>query len=473
MYEEEDDHLPMAFRNVAFRPDIPQKFRDYSLVHMGMREMGADPEALAKQDNEDRVNSLFAAAFPRITGYQQPRQQTDSMAAMSPSTFQPANFMATDWQNASALSPTTILPAVQSPGLPPFQPEMQRKLSNSSHTMVRTPSHESFTMRPDGSTPPTRSAAMERQGSGASTLSHGLPIWPPASPCTADFDSFFAGGPHSATTPMPLPHGMPQSRSMSVPFPTESRGNRRRRDDSTSAQPSPTYGLGSRVSPTHHAAIPPAKRNRSDAGLAAYGHMHVHCDPPSATAFPFSRDMPGNVQGMLLQSPPGSIDYQAAHQQALAHGRFQQGLAHQQQGAQAVPQLQAPPRRARGSGQARAMPVKTTSQEDSGEESDASFAHAPQAEVEEANHLISAKPAAQATSRDEKQEAAVVENQAEQDEHYSFNGIGFDPFGNQDDGNDFADFNFSADGPMSDWNVDGGQFNIDDLLQFPASQPDE
>lgn len=483
MYEEEDDHLPMAYRNVAFRQDIPQKFRDYSVIHMGMRQFGGSDsdavDAMVKQDNEARVNSLFAAAFPGMSGFQQPRRQTDaSMPEMSPTPFQPSDFISNEWHSNSAISPASVLPTVQSPGMAPFLPEMQRGVSHSPHGMVRTPSHESMTMHRHGSTSSVRSAAsMERQGSGASTtLSRGASAWPPVSPCSADYEGFF-GGPHSATTPIAPSHGMPsQLRSMSVPFPNEPRGSRRRREDEgTSALPSPSYGL-SIVSPNQ--AVPPAKRNRSDAGLAS---ARSNRTPSTATPFPFSREMPGNVQGMILQSP--SIDYQlassAAQQQALAHGRFQQGLVHQH-GTQAVPRLRPPPRKGKGPSHGQTETPTQPRPRTGSSESDMSLAETPQ--LEELSREVKAEAIKkQATmpgspTASPAEVAPTVENQAEQDEPFVFNGsMGgvLDPFDSQSDANCFSEFNFTADGNMSDWNMDGSSFNFDDLLQFPASQPEE
>lgn len=484
MYEEEDDHLPLAFRGVRFRPDIPDKFRDYTMIHMGMRGFGTDSDAMAKQDNEERVNSAFAAAFPGI-GYQPPQRQTEPVQVplVSPTHFQQATAafqFPAEWRGNSTMPQTTTSPMAQSPGLVTFLPEMQRGLSNGSHQMVRTPSHESFAaaMPRHGSTSSGRSTRMERQGSAASmssSLSHGPNIWPPPSPGHTDLDGFF-GAPLSATTPLGSSHGMPQSRSMSVPFPAEPRGNRRRRDEFTPALSSPSYGMPL-VSPSH--SIPPAKRNRSDAGLA-YGHLNR--SPSTITPYPFSLEVPGNVQGMLA-STSGS-DYQhtlsAGHQQNLAYNQlFQQGLAIQQ-GSQAVPRLQPPPRKGKGPGQTR-VPRQPMSRPGSKDSDTAVQSHQPDAakkikvesDTEQAPNTVAATSVAEQVLPKTKTETKHdIEGQAGQDQPYTFDGMGsfLGSFGGQDATGWELDFN------ADDWpagSVDGGSFSFDDLLQFPASQPDE
>lgn len=482
MYEEEDDHLPLAYRNVIFRPDIPDKFRDYTMIQLGMRQFGADSDAMAKLDNEDRVNSAFAAAFPSMHGFQQPQRPTDPMqmpmaspGATTP--FQRASFqMPNDWHTTSTMPQATVLSTAQSPGIAPFLPDMHRGSSNSSNGMIRTPSHESVAAMRHGSTSSIRSANMERQGSGASmtsSMSHTTPIWPPQSP-GMEFDGFF-GGPLSATTPMPTPHGMSQSRSMSVPFPNEPRGNRRRRDDTTPALQSPTNGLPL-VSPNH--SIPPAKRNRSDAG--AYGQL--------TRPHPFSLEVPGNVQGMVLQQqtpgagfPQPTTPSAATFQQAMAYSQFQQGLV-SQAGTKTVPRLQQPPRKIKS-------PTRGLKQPASNNDSKAnqlSSVKKEELDTDEKKGIDTTtatgsadtmSPPMQTKLEEEVSPMTVTkplpETQAAQDDaSYPFDSMGgfLGNFGGQDDSSWGLDFN-TDEWPAAP--VDAGPFSFDDLLQFPASQSDE
>lgn len=478
MYEEEDDHLPLAYRNVIFRPDIPDKFRDYTMIQLGMRQFGADSDAMAKLDNEDRVNSAFAAAFPSMHGFQQPQRPADPMqmpltspGATTP--FQRASFqMPNDWHTTSTMPPqATILSTAQSPGIAPFMPDIHRGSSGSSNGLIRTPSHESIATMRHGSTSSIRSANMERQGSGASmtsSMSHGTPIWPPQSP-GMEFDGFF-GGPLSATTPMPASHGMSQARSMSVPFPNEPRGNRRRRDDATTpALQSPTNGLPL-VSPNH--SIPPAKRNRSDAG-AYNAHMNRH---------PFSLEVPGNVQGMVVQQTPGagfqqpSTPSAAAFQQAMAYNQFQQGLE-SEAATKTVPRLQQPPRKikspTRALKQTAASRPGTIKKEEVDPDEKSSLSTtttvadtmSPPTQIktvdEEVSPMTVTKPLAEVSSAQD--DAAS----------YPFDSMGgfLGNFGGQDDTSSWGlDFN-TDEWPAAP--VDAGPFSFDDLLQFPASQSDE
>ncbi|KAJ4387855.1 hypothetical protein N0V93_008458 [Gnomoniopsis smithogilvyi] len=486
MYEEEDDHLPLAYRNVVFRPDIPDKFRDYTMIQLGMRQFGADSDAMAKLDNEDRVNSAFAAAFPGMHGFGQAQQrQTDSMQVplTSPgaTTFQQAGIpMPNDWHSSSAMPPSTILSTAQSPGLAQFLPEMHRESSSSSNGMIRTPSDESLaTMHRHGSLSSVRSARMERQGSGASmtsSLSHNTPIWPPLSPGNLEFDGFF-GGSLSATTPVSGSHDMSQSRSMSVPFPTEPRGYRRRRDETTPVLQSPNHGMPL-VSPNH--SIPPAKRNRSDA--AAYGNVN---------RYPFSTEVPGNIQGMVVQTPSAGqhATQSTAYQQAMAYGQFQQGLE-SQDSTKAVPRLQPPPRKIKSPNRAPKQSVSRAGNKENAApmqapEMDSTKKVKVEADKEQGLDTTAASfAAADAVSPttvpkgldDELSPKAVskasVDDHGASDESYPFDTMGgfLGSFGGQDDAGWGLDFN------TEEWSaapVDAGAFSFDDLLQFPASQPDE
>lgn len=488
MYEEEDDHLPLAYRSVVFRPDIPEKFRDYTMIQLGMRQYGADSDAMAKLDNEDRVNSAFAAAFPSMHGFGHAQRQTDSMqvpmASPGAAPFQQAGFpMPNDWHGSSAMPQSAVLSTAQSPGLAQFLPEMHRESSNSSSGMIRTPSDESLaTMQRHGSISSARSVRMERQGSGASmtsSLSHGTPIWPPLSPANMEFDGFF-GGPLSATTPGPASHGMSSSRSMSVPFPNEPRGYRRRRDETTPVLRSPNHTMPL-VSPNH--SIPPAKRNRSDA--AAYGSMN---------RYSFSLEMPGNVQGMVVQTPSAGSQQTtpsaAAYQQAMAYGQFQAGLE-SQAGIKTVPQLQQPPRKIKSPSRAQKQSVSQAGAKENGaaskqaHELDSTKKIKVETGKEQGLDATVASFAAEAVSPtnvkrpldDELSPKTVakplaVEEQGAQEESYSFDAMGgfLGNLGGQDDAGWGLDFNTEEwpSGP-----VDAGPFSFDDLLQFPASQPDE
>ncbi|KAJ4422614.1 hypothetical protein N0V82_002733 [Gnomoniopsis sp. IMI 355080] len=471
MYEEEDDHLPLAYRNVVFRPDIPDKFRDYTMIQLGMRQYGADSDALAKLSKEDQVNSAFAAAFPGMQGFGQVQRQTDSMqmplTSPSAAPFQQAGFpMTNDWHNSPVMPQSAALITAQSPGLAQFLPEMHRESSHSSDGMIRTPSHESLaTMQRHGSTSSIRSARMERQGSGASMgSSYSTSMWPPPSPGNMEFDGFF-GGPLSATTPMSASHSMTQSRSMSVPFPQEPRGYRRRRDETTPVLQSPNH------------SIHPAKRNRSDA--AAY-----------ANGYPFSLEVPGNVQGMMVQTPSAGQQFtqSAAYQQALAHGQFQHGLE-SEQSTKTVPRLQPPPRKIKSPSRA---PKQSMSQP-STKESDTSQtqAHEPDTTkrikvetdkedntaVTSTSQGAAAAPTTAATKPADDEELSPktvpksgidVEDQSAQQQYDSFDGSmgGFlANFGGQDDAGWGLGFEEWSAGP-----VDAAPFSFDDLLNFPASQ---
>lgn len=489
MYEEEDDHLPLAYRNVVFRPDIPDKFRDYTMIQLGMRQFGADSDAMAKLNKEESVNSAFAAAFPGMQGFGQAQRQTDSMqmpltspggaAAAAGPFHQQAGFpMANDWHSSPALPQSAALLTAQSPGLAQFLPEMHRESSNSSNGVMRSPSHESLaTMHRHGSTSSIRSAQMERQGSGASMTSslsyNNTPIWPPPSPGNVEFDGFF-GGPLSATTPMSASHhNMTQSRSMSIPFPNEPRGYRRRRDETnTPALQSPNHGM-SLVSPSH--SIPPAKRNRSDA--TAYGNG----------GYPFSLEVPGNVQGMMMQTPSAGqqLSPSAAHQQAMAYGQFQQGLE-LEQSVKTVPRLQPPPRKIKSPSRAPRQSVSRPSNKES--VTSPTQAHQPdmtkkiKAETSNAQEAAAAAASSSSTKTmkpaddDELSPKTVPkpevdeDHQSAQQEYDSFDGgIGgfLANFGGQDDAGWGLDFN-TEDWPAGP--VDAVPFSFDDLLQFPASQ---
>ncbi|CAN8104848.1 unnamed protein product [Discula destructiva] len=495
MYEEEDDHLPRAFRTMFNNTDVPQRFRDASVINMAM--------AFGHNPSEEDINKQFAAAFPGMSALRPSFPYAPMVSPMATQVQQGQSSGSAFNQNRSrpsavsqaALSPTQLASQLQtqtmvrtpssestpmqqigshhSPMGPPHSPMAGLPQSPmgglpvspldmfSPRTMDRTPSQESLRMQLLASQHSPMDQRAIRDGSVASSYGHPSPLALHTDLPGVPNHTNAAMSPHFAASPSMTQPALHHQRSQSFQA-FDSRGRRRTHDDFAAGLHAPMSAdsMGPPSPFVQQPSQPPAKRNRSDAGM-------------SLSATPFYNNM------SALRSP-----YAAFSSNHTSPALYQKAL---QQDARQVPTLQQAP-------QPRKVKTKTNTKVNDQSQVRNQVA-SPAAALGEGKQQTEAKPVQSAAKAEPLERPTDTElatepvtfaegmpaedSQGEQpaspQKDFSYQDIADDHnvdstnyFDGQEDFNQFSDFNFDDASYTLPQDL-----NFNDFLNFPASQEAE